>query len=96
MEEVDFYLAIQGVDSALKKLDKTLMLELKHLQKTSHLSVIAALITLSLLLQGGQSSKHDDYATKQIIDSGKLRQHLRSLDPRILDKQTAKTSIEKL
>jgi hypothetical protein len=53
MEEVDFYLAIQGVDSALKKLDKTLMLELKHLQKTSHLSVIAALITLSLLLQGG-------------------------------------------
>ena len=50
MEEEDFYLSIQGVNSALKKLDKTLILELKYLHKTSHLSVIASLITLSLRL----------------------------------------------
>jgi hypothetical protein len=64
MEETDFYLSIKGLNSSLKKLDKTLMLELKHLQKASHLSIFSALITLSFRLQGDQWSKTHDYAAK--------------------------------
>ena len=43
-------MAIEGANKALKKLDKTLNLELKHLQKAVHINVVRDLMVKILHL----------------------------------------------
>ena len=52
MQEEDFFMAILGLDSALKKLDKILILELKHLKKQAHISILQDLLVKIYVLQG--------------------------------------------
>ena len=73
MTEYDFFLAIEGVSKSLKKLDKTLMLELKHLRKSSHINILKDLLQLTFRLQGTYSLNNIEITIKEIIGNGKLR-----------------------
>ena len=73
MTEYDFFLAIEGVSKSLKKLDKTLMLELKHLRKSSHISILKDLLQLTFRLQGNYSLNNIEITIKEMIGNGKLR-----------------------
>ena len=50
MKDIDFFLALEGIDVALKKLDKLMLLELKHLHRPTHISIFMELMKLSFRL----------------------------------------------
>ena len=73
MTDYDFFLALEGVSKSLKKLDKTLILELKHLRKSSHTNILKDLLQLTFRLQGNYSVNSIEITIKEMIGGGKLR-----------------------
>ena len=73
MTGYDFFLAIEGVSKSLKKLDKTLILELKHLKKSCHTNILKDLLSLTFRLQGNFSVNNLEITIKEMINTGRLR-----------------------
>lgn len=69
MEELDFFLALEGAEQSLQKLDKTLLLELKHLQKSSHQNILNSLMAVSFGLLGVGASKNDTAKAKSLVQT---------------------------
>ena len=54
-------MAISGCTGALKKLDKTRQLELKHLTKRSYLAALKALLVVCFQLENDDERANYDY-----------------------------------
>lgn len=89
LQEEDFFMAIKGVTSAITKLDKQMLLEIKHLQKSGHLEILADLIVKAFHLKGMNTIRKQDFAVNQLIQSGKLREFLTSLEPKSINLRLA-------
>ena len=96
MTEEDFYMSIKGAASSLKKLDRTKLLELKHLTKQGHTRALHSLLQLAFKLQHDNNRANYEFRSHQIITGLSLYSFLAQFEPEHLCLQTACGNLQSL
>ena len=86
MQEKDFYTALITANICMKKLDKTRLIELKHVTHVEYCTILRELLKISFQLRSAQAITH--FTIQELITKDKLKQHLLSIDPRQLNLDT--------